>query len=180
MATWCLLPRSGDVRLHAPEIYQQSGTRHQSVAGHYVLLGQNDLEFAVGAYDHSRELVIDPVLTYSTYLGGSGNEACTAILGTTTPVPGCPSIAVDAISNVYIASISNSANFPNPTAPPTLNGTANVAISKINIAATGATQLVNSIFLGGNGTDIPAGIAVDSSFRVIVAGTTSSTNFPGN
>ncbi len=173
-----LATKSGDVRLHVPEIYQQAGTRHQSVDGHYVLLGQNDLEFAVGAYDHSRELVIDPVLTYSTYLGGSGNEACTAILGTATPVPGCPSIAVDAISNVYIASISNSADFPNPTAPPTLNGTANVAISKINIAATGATQLVNSIFLGGNGTDIPAGIAVDSSFRVIVAGTTSSTNFP--
>ena len=168
----------GNVRLHAPEIYQQSGTTRQSIAGHYVLLGQNDVKFVVGAYDHSRELVIDPVLTYSTYLGGSGNEACSAILGSATPVSGCPAIAVDAISNVYIASISNSTDFPNPTAPPALIGTANVAISKINIAATGATQLVNSIFLGGNGTDIPAGIAVDSGFHVIVAGTTSSTNFP--
>src|SRR6185437_8604298 len=173
-----LATKDGDVRLHAPEIYQQSGATREPVSGHYALLGGNDLRFVVGAYDHGRELVIDPVLTYSTYLGGSGNEACTAILGTSTPVPGCPSIAVDAISNVYIASISNSADFPNPTAPPALTGTANIAISKINIAATGATQLVNSIFLGGNGTDIPAGIAVDSGFRVIVAGTTSSTNFP--
>ena len=173
-----LSTKDGDVRLHAPEIYQQSGATREPVSGHYALLGGNDLRFVVGAYDHDRELVIDPVLTYSTYLGGSGNEACTAILGTSTPVPGCPSIAVDAISNVYIASISNSADFPNPTAPPALTGTANIAISKINIAATGATQLVNSIFLGGNGTDIPAGIAVDSGFRVIVAGTTSSTNFP--
>jgi hypothetical protein len=173
-----LATKDGDVRLHAPEIYQQRGAMRQSVGGHYILLGQNELEFVVGAYDHSRELVIDPVLSYSTYLGGSGNESCTAILGTTTPVPQCPAIAVDAISNVYIASISNSANFPNPTAPPTLNGTANIAISKINIAATGAAQLVNSIFLGGNGTDVPAGIAVDSGFHVIVAGTTSSTNFP--
>lgn len=173
-----LATKDGDVHLHAPEIYQQSGTKREPVAGNYVLASQNDVEFSVGAYDHSRELVIDPVLTYSTYLGGSGNESCTAILGTTTPVPGCPSIAVDAISNVYIASISNSANFPNPTAPPTLSGTANIAIAKINIAATGAAQLVNSIFLGGNGTDIPVGIAVDSGFHVIVAGTTSSTNFP--
>ena len=58
-----LATKGGDVRLHAPEIYQQSGATRHPVAGHYVLLGQNDLEFAVGAYDHSRELVIDPVLT---------------------------------------------------------------------------------------------------------------------
>lgn len=168
----------GDVRLQVPQVYQQSGAERSKVEGRYVLLSGNNVGFALGNYDRSRELVIDPVLTYSTYLGGTGNEACSQLSSSGNPVSQCPGIAVDSISNVYIAGVSTSADFPNPTAPPTLTGTANVFIAKLNITATGAAQLVNSIFLGGNKTDIPSGIVVDSGFRVIVTGTTSSTNFP--
>ena len=173
-----LATNGGNVRLQAPKVYQQFGATQRAVEGRYVLQADNNVQFAFGAYDHSRELVIDPILTYSTYLGGTGGESCSAILGTTNAISGCPAIAVDSISNVYIAGISNSADFPNPTTAPAKTGTANVFIAKVNITATGAAQLINSIFLGGSGTDFPAGIAVDSGFHVIVAGTTNSSDFP--
>ncbi|HEY1463463.1 MAG TPA: SBBP repeat-containing protein, partial [Terriglobales bacterium] len=170
--------KAGDVHLHAPQVYQQFGMTRREVSSRYVLSADNNVQFSLGTYDHSRELVIDPILTYSTYLGGTGSESCSAILGTANAISGCPAITTDAISNVYIAGISNSADFPNPTAAPTKTGTANVFIAKINTNGTGAAQLINSVFLGGNGTDFPAGIVIDSGFHVIVAGTTSSTNFP--
>jgi hypothetical protein len=169
---------AGDVRLQAPQVYQQFGNTRREVSSRYILSADNNVQFALGNYDRSRELVIDPILTYSTYLGGTGSESCSAILGTTNAISGCPAITVDPISNVYIAGISNSADFPNPTTAPTKTGTANVFIAKISISATGAAQLINSVFIGGNGTDFPAGIAIDNGFRVVVAGTTSSTNFP--
>jgi hypothetical protein len=169
---------TGNIRLQAPQIYQMVGAKQVPVSGRYILTAGNEVEFALGAYDHNRELVIDPVLTYSTYLGGTGNEACSLVSTTGAPVSGCPAIVTDSISNVYIAGVSSSSDFPNPTTSPALTGTANVFVAKINISGTGSAQLANSIFLGGDGTDFPAGIAVDAGFHVIVAGTTSSTNFP--
>lgn len=64
----------GDVVQHAPVIYQSIGGQRQSVAGRFVLEGNGQVGFQVGAYDHSAPLVIDPVLVYSTYLGGSGDN----------------------------------------------------------------------------------------------------------
>jgi hypothetical protein len=176
--TLVLNANGSQLRLQAPRIYQTFGARRIPVAGHYAMLAGNSVGIALANYDHSRELVIDPILTYSTFLGGTGSEACSAISGSGTPISNCPGITVDSISNVYIAGTTTSADFPNPTAPPALTGTANVFIAKLNINASGAAQLVTSIFLGGNGTDLPAGIAIDSGFNVIVTGTTSSTNFP--
>ena len=170
--------KAGDVHLQAPQVYQQFGNTRREVSSRYVLSADNNIQFSLGNYDRTRELVIDPVLTYSTYVGGTGSESCSAILGTANAISGCPAIAADPIANIYIAGISNSADFPNPMTSPTKTGTANVFIAKININASGAAQLINSVFLGGNGTDFPAGIALDSGFRVIVVGTTSSTNFP--
>ena len=66
---------SGSVRLEAPRVYQEIAGRQQPVEGSFVLRGGNRAGFAIGSYDHSRELVIDPILTFSTYFGGSGDEA---------------------------------------------------------------------------------------------------------
>src|SRR5438477_468421 len=67
-----VLHGEGDsVRLHAPHVYQLLGSRDQSVEGHFALRAANRVGFEVGGYDHSRELIIDPILTYSTYFGGS-------------------------------------------------------------------------------------------------------------
>jgi hypothetical protein len=162
------------VRLEAPQVYQTVGNQRREVAAQFVLRGQ-EIGFQLGPYDRSRVLVIDPLLVYSTYLGGSGAESCSAITGAPF-TPGCPSVVVDPGGNAYIAGASNSTNFPSPSGTsPTLKGVANVFIAKFN--NTGSA-LAFTTYLGGTGTDTPAGIAVDSGFAVLVGGTTSSADFP--
>jgi uncharacterized repeat protein (TIGR01451 family) len=174
-----------DVRLQAPRAYQRFGVEERSVAGRFELRGKekDEVGFQLGAYDRNRTLIIDPKLTYSTYLGGSGNEACSVIApitiaGMATPPPGCPAIAVDAVGNAYVAGSTTSTNFPQTAGEyqPGLaaGATANAFIAKFT--PTGSLQFAT--YLGGNGTDYTAGVAVDSGSDVIVAGTTSSGNFP--
>ena len=181
-----------DLRLQAPRVYQRVGTEEHPVAGRFELRGKRkrghrnqDVGFQIGAYDRSRTLIIDPVLVYSTYLGGSGNEACSIIAPITVPgmsvpvpPPGCPAITVDAAANAYVAGSTTSTNFPATTGEyqPALapGATANVFIAKFS--PTGA--LLFATYLGGNGTDYTAGVAVDAGFDILVAGTTSSSNFP--
>ena len=169
----------GDVRLQAPRIYQKFGAEERMVDGRFELRGRNQDEvgFQLGAYDRSRALVIDPVLAYSTYLGGSGVESCSAITGLPF-TPGCPAIAVDAASNAYVAGSTTSTNFPQTAGEfqPELGtgATANVFIAKFNVSGV----LLFATYLGGNGTDYAAGVAADTGFDIIVAGTASSGNFP--
>ena len=70
---------SGDVQLGAPYVYQEVAGHQQPVEGEFVLRAAKRVGFAIGTYDHSRELVIDPILKYSTYFGGSGDEHATSI-----------------------------------------------------------------------------------------------------
>jgi len=177
----------GDLRLEAPRVYQKSGQEQKPVAGRFALLGKDNVGFELGPYDHSRTLVIDPVLTYSTYLGGSGNEGCSVIAGIViagipSPPSGCPALAVDSANSIggpgsiYVAGSTTSTDFPpQPGVLGGLTGTANIFIAKFD--PTGAT-LIFSTYLGGDGTDTSAGVAVDSALNVYVAGTTTSTNFP--
>ena len=168
---------SGDVRFERPRVYQNFGEEQRTIPGKFVLRADGTVGFAVGQYDRSRTLIIDPVLAYSTYLGGSGDESCTTILGTTTP--GCPAIAVDSAFNIYVAGSTTSTDFPLVSgATPyqgTLKGGADVFITKLN--STGSAQLF-STYLGGTGNDSTAGIALDPGFNVYVAGTTNSADFP--
>ena len=170
-----------ELRLIAPHIYQKFGNEERTVPGRFELRGK-DVGFALGDYDRSRQLVIDPILTYSTYLGGSGIESCATITGL-QQTPGCPGIAVDAGTNAYVAGSTTSTDFPvlgfNGGTPfqSTLAGTANVYLSKFN--PTGSVLLF-STYLGGTGLDYPAGVAVDSSGQAYIAGTTTSPDFPTN
>ncbi|HTZ95087.1 MAG TPA: SBBP repeat-containing protein [Terriglobales bacterium] len=168
----------GDVAMQAPRAYQKVADREHIVPSRFVLRN-GEVGFEVGDYDRSRTLVIDPILSYSTYLGGSGNEACTLILGTSTPISGCPAVAVDQASNAYIAGSTESTDFPIPAGgtpfQSTLKGTANVFVAKFN--STGSTEEF-ATYIGGSGVDTTAGIAVDLAFNVVVTGNTSSSNFP--
>ncbi len=167
---------NGDIRFHAPHVYQPAapgnGSTEKTVAAGFRQLADNKISFAIGDYDHSRELVIDPVLTYSTYLGAGGESLV--------------KIAIDASDNIYLAGSTTSAYFfPPPTegaSPPlqnTLNGAQNLFIAVINpTPQAGFPELLYATYLGGNGTDSLAGIAVDSSRDIYVTGTTTSTNFP--
>jgi hypothetical protein len=169
---------SGQVRFEAPRVYQKVGDEQRPVAGRFVRRGNDTVGFELGAYDHTRSLIIDPVLTYSTYLGGSGAESCSAITGAMF-TPQCPAIAVDSGANVYIAGATTSTvGFPDPNGAATsnnVNGAADVFITKL---INSGSALAFTTYLGGDGTDTPAGVAVDAGFNVVVAGTTSSTDFP--
>ena len=161
----------GDVRFHAPHIYQQASGTEQEIAGSFRQIADNRIGFSVGAYDRSRELVIDPVLSYSTYLGGSNNESSVHV-----------TIGPD--NNIYLAGSTMSSDFPLVSAfQGTLAGAQNIFVAEINLSAT--PQLVYATYLGGNGVDTAAGVAVEpnidpnpSGYDVYVAGTTTSTDFP--
>src|SRR5271165_6863013 len=157
----------GDARLEAPRVYQQIAGREQPVEGSFVLRGGNRAGFSVGTYDRTRELVIDPNLSFSTYFGGTGDEHAS-------------SLAIDGSGNIYLTGSTTS-----PTLPPgasttvlqsTLAGTQNVYIAKINPTLNPPLQYVT--YLGGTGVDSPVGIGVDGAGDPLVAGTTSSPHFP--
>jgi hypothetical protein len=154
---------AGDIRLEAPRVYQQDGNARKPISAQFTLLAADRVGFDIGAYDPSRTLVIDPVLTYSTYLGGSGSELH-------------PTIAVDSALDMYVTGATSSTDFP-VTDGSTLKAgaTTNVFVAKFD--PTGANLLFAS-YIGGTGADSPVGIAVDAANNVYVAGTTTSTDFP--
>jgi hypothetical protein len=158
---------SGDARLEAPRVYQLIAGRQQAVEGEFVLRGGNRAGFSIGPYDATRELVIDPNLSFSTYFGGTGDEHAS-------------SIAIDGAGNIYLAGSTTSPTLPVGTLATvfqsTLAGTQNVYIAKINPVLNPPLQYVT--FLGGTGSDSPVGIGVDGAGDPIVAGTTSSPLFP--
>ncbi len=164
---------AGEARFHRPVAYQQTGdigrrNTDDSSAKHfidvrYVLRGDNQIGFQLGEYDSGRPLIIDPVLSFSTYLGGSNGDSGNGI-------------AVDSSGNAYVAGGTRSLNFP--TASPlqaTSGGDSDVFVAKLN--ASGST-LIYSTYLGGNAFDQANGIALDSSGNAFITGYTASANFP--
>jgi hypothetical protein len=154
------------VILQAPVIYQESQGDKQSVEGRYLLKGPQQVGFEVAAYDTRKPLVIDPVLVYSTYLGGSNAD------------DQGNGIAVDSTGNTYVVGQTASTNFPTAGHPPQSTyggGIKNIFVSKLNASGT---ALVYSTYLGGTGDDEGIGIAVDSSGNAYVTGQAGSTNFP--
>jgi hypothetical protein len=173
-----ILTASGsDVRLHAPQVYQRAGDTRQTVDGRFVLRAGNRVGFEVGPYDHSRELVIDPTISYATYFGGSGSESCT-VVGSFGGL-NCPSIAVNGNGLIYLAGNTTSTDLPVTTnaTQATLNGTQNIFVLALDPTA-GINGVKYLTYLGGSGTDSVAGIAVDGGGNAYVAGTTTSPNFP--
>ena len=135
----------------------------KSLDGRYVLTGTNQVRFALGPYDRTRPLVIDPALAYSTYVGGSGEDSAKAI-------------AVDAAGNAYLAGMTSSTDFPvTPGAYQTSTESVRAFVTKLN---PGGTALVYSTYLGGSTADFGMALAVDTAGNVYVAGQTYSTDFP--
>jgi hypothetical protein len=171
---------NGDAMLHKPMLYQAPASapaghassasgapaslQRETVEGSYVLRG-NEIQFHVGVYDPSRPLVIDPVLSYSTFLGGSGLDQGSAI-------------AVDTSGNAYIAGATTSPDFPTTNSIMPFNQGEMVFITKLNSAGN---TIVYSTYLGGGGFqefDFPSGVAIDTGGNVYVTGTTSDVDFP--
>jgi beta-propeller repeat-containing protein len=154
----------GDLRQHKPVVYQEAQGVRQKVAGRYVMKGKRHVGFELGTYDGRRPLVIDPVLVYSTFLGGNANDSGN-------------DVAVDAAGNAYVTGEATSTGFPTtPGAFRTFSrGSGDAFVTKLD--ASGST-LVYSTYLGGTGTDSGNGIAVDAAGNAYVTGSTLSANFP--
>ncbi len=154
-----------EVQMQKPFVYQMMGENQIAIEGQFVLLAQNEVGFLLGKYDRNQTLVIDPVLAYSTYLGGGGSEIGMGI-------------AVDSSGSAYVTGYTESLNFPTTTGAYQASLTSsrrNAFITKLN---PGGTALSYSTYLGGNGMDQGNGIAVDSSGSAYVTGNTQSSNFP--
>ena len=155
-----------ELRLHQPVIYQEVSGARQRIGGNFVIRGGRQVGFEVARYDTSKLLIIDPVLSYSTYLGGSANDIGFGI-------------AVDSAGNAYVTGATTSINFPiTPGAFQTTGGVC--FVTKLNAAGS---ALVYSTFLGGcggDGSDQDYGneIAVDSSGNAYVTGFSTSFDFP--
>jgi len=156
---------AGAVVQRAPVAYQEVGGTRQPVSTHYVLTGAaTTISLAVGAYDTGKPLLIDPVLNYSSYLGGSGDD-----------IPG--GIAVDSAGDAYITGDTTSTDFPTTAGvSQTVSGGSDDAfVSELNASGT---ALVYSTYLGGNGSDSGNALAVDSGGNAYLTGVTQSSNFP--
>ncbi len=158
-----------ELQMLKPRIYQPTGDNLDGVPatspveGSLLLQGDHEVGFAVGAYDSSRPLVIDPALAYSTYLGGSGNDEGHGI-------------AVDAAGSAYVIGRTPSANFPTASPLQGANaGGSDVFVLKLNPAGS---ALVYSTYLGGSADDFGAAIAVDAAGNAYLTGNTLSNNFP--
>lgn len=145
----------------APVAWQQVGGQQVKVDVSYAVATDGSVSFALGKYDPALALTIDPILTYSTYLGGSTYDEARAI-------------AVDGSQRIYITGYTNSTNFASSGYDTNYNGGVYDAfVTKIQ-----NNVRIFSTYIGGSDTDVGEGIAVDSSGNIHVAGGTSSTNFP--
>jgi len=167
----------GDLSFHKPIVYQladtSAGQARHTLNGKYVLTGGNEVRFALGDYDKRFPLVIDPVLSYSTYLGGAGPDSGNGI-------------AIDGNNNVDVTGSAVSLNFPRVRELPTVSKKGYVHpltgidlnpivfVSQINAQGS----LAFSTLIGGTGGDGAYALALDIFGSIYVTGTTHSDDFP--
>ena len=150
------------IRMLKPVVYQiVDGIRHE-IHGEIVPLNQNQVGFKVGTYDHDKPLVIDPVLVYSTFLGGGNIDEGIGV-------------AVDDSGNAYVTGGTRSVNFPTAgPLQPTHTGDIDAFVTKLDWEG----KVIYSTYLGNESNDEGGDIAVDAEGNVYLVGTTRSRNFP--
>ena len=161
----------GEIVLQKPVVYQMvKGERHE-IAGAYTLAKGHQVTFSVPAYDRNEPLILDPVLNYSTYLGGTSGEGFAPGLG----------IAVDATTgNAFVAGTTTSTDFPTTATgfnPGPLGSNPNGAVFVTEINPSGTAEIY-STYLAGNLGEIGAAVALDPSGKIYVTGQSFSSNFP--
>ena len=158
---------SGDVIERAPVAYQDIDGTRRAVAARFERRGKHEYGFRVAAYDRQRPLVIDPVLVYSTYLGGTEYDEADAV-------------ALDAFGNAYVGGGTCSANFPtsNPLKADLATNDCDAFVAKLSPAGD---VLLYSTYIGGfnpGAGESVNGIAVDGSGSAFITGRTCAANFP--
>jgi uncharacterized repeat protein (TIGR01451 family) len=158
-----LASENGEFREESPVAFQWKQAGRVAVGAKFALSPDGVVHFELASYDPALPLIIDPVVSYSSYLGGHGETCATAI-------------ATDASGNIYVTGWTDAIDFP--TAGPLQGGRAGAVdafIIKLNPAGD---QLLYATYVGGSGDDRGFGIAVDSSGNAYVTGSTTSVDFP--
>jgi hypothetical protein len=163
-----LATHGGEIRQHKPRVYQEIDGQRREISSRYILADGNEVRFEIGSYDRTRNLIIDPVISYSTFLGGGSYD-------------NMGDIVVDASGNAYLVGETWSSNFPtrNSLQPFNAGGTTtspyDAFVAKLN--PTG-TDLVFSTFIGGSDHDSGQDIARDAAGNIYITGWTDSNSFP--
>ncbi len=156
---------AGQLVFHKPLAYQESTHGREPVESSFVLNPDNTVRFQLGIYDSNRELVIDPVFGFSTYLASSSSDTPTAV-------------TTDASGNIYVTGYTGT-GFPIVNGvQPVIAGTNDAYVAKLD--PTGHTLLYSTYIGGseGNSGNYAAAIALDSKGNIIVVGTSGSNDFP--
>jgi Beta-propeller repeat len=163
---------AGELRHRKPTVYQQSGNSRSVIRARYIIRTNRSVGFEIGPYDKNKQLIIDPVVSYATYLGGAGDDSINAI-------------AVDSSGNAYVTGQTSSLNFP--ITPGSVQGTFGSAlllafVTKLNLTSN---TLAYSTYIGGQTTighsspqTIGEGIALDSKYNAYLTGRTTAIDFP--
>lgn len=157
---------SGRMVQHKPAIYQEDskGSNRRAVSGRYTLLADGQAGIAVDGYDRSRPLVIDPVITYATLMGGQASETMAGMK----------------IRNglLYIVGSTAAGDWAQKSTDQPYNSLVDCFIEIIDIATPGKYTLTYFSYLGGSADDYPLGMDVDTPGFVYLAGYSTSTDFP--
>jgi Beta-propeller repeat len=146
-----------------PHVYQRIDGREQTIDAAYVVTG-NQVGFKIADYDKTQPLVIDPVIIYSTFFGGTGDE-----------VPF--GVAVDSQGSAYVTGSTTSVDFPtqSPFQSSNKGGSTDAFVFKLDPSGT---QVIYSTYIGGSGLDDAHSIAVDAGGNAYITGLTQSSDFP--
>jgi len=161
---------AGVLRDTAPVAYQEVEGRRVPVHSRFALDGSGGSgRFAFAGnenYDRTRELIIDPGIQYTTFLGGGGDEIGAGIV-------------VDSFGNAYVGGTTQSPDFPTTLGAFRRTGSANNSadafITKLNASGS---ALVYSTFIGGSNMEFGRRIAIDAAGNAYLTGQTKSSNFP--
>ena len=156
----------GEFLQHRPVVYQRKNGVRDEIEGRYILRSNNRVGFEIGDYDPGIPLIIDPSLSYSTYLGGAEQDSANGI-------------ALDTAGNAYIVGAAASPDFPTTRGSfqPVRAAEDETSVFVAKLDPTG-TALVYSTYIGGRGKETGNGIAVDSEGNVYITGQTLSLDFP--
>ena len=154
---------TSELRFQTPLLYQDIKGIRVRVPGTYVLRDSTHVGFEIGTYDTTKPLVIDPVLVYSTFLGGSSDDFSNGI-------------AVDSAGDAYVIGLTDSPDFPLATIGSYNSTQFRMFLTKLD--PTGSTLLFADYFGGTSGADEAFAVALDSSGNAYVTGNTLSSDFP--
>ncbi len=164
-----ILAGKSEIRQSKPVAYQNVHGKRIEVAASYKVSSAHEIQFELGSYDTSQELVIDPVLKYASYLGGTLRTTPSTV------------VAEPGTGILWIAGTTNSTDFPavgEAVRGIETMGNGDIYIAKVDPSKPGPEALLYAAFVGGTGFDEARSMVLDRDGNAVIAGTTTSGDFP--